>query len=252
MYATRPRLALVAAAIVVAAGVRVCRARDVNDAELQFQLGTLLFEETRYREALEAFRKAVGADDPRPSPLQARIGVVKSALRLGEFIEAQHEATTLQAAGAAQRRRASRCTPTRCGRPGCSTRPHQEFSDALGARARSVARPSRPGARAGVAEQARRGAERSAGSRSSSSPRDGEIHHTVGAIFERMRRYEQAAAAYGNYVNLLPNKDRSDKAAWSRSQIRFLRRSASASRSRSTTTPRDSLHTVDFRSSTTR
>ena len=38
-----------------------------------------------------------------------------------------------------------------------------------------------------------------------------------------MRRYEQAAAAYGNYVNLLPNKDRSDKAAWSRSQIRFLR-----------------------------
>ena len=38
-----------------------------------------------------------------------------------------------------------------------------------------------------------------------------------------MRRYEQAAAAYGNYVNLLPNKDRSDKAAWSRSQIRFLK-----------------------------
>ena len=58
--------------------------------------------------------------------------------------------------------------------------------------------------------------------RSSSSPRDGEIHHTVGAIFERMRRYEQAAAAYTNYINLLPNKDRSDKAAWSRSQVRFL------------------------------
>ena len=28
---------------------------DVNDANLQFQLGTLLFEETRYREALDAF-----------------------------------------------------------------------------------------------------------------------------------------------------------------------------------------------------
>ena len=37
-----------------------------------------------------------------------------------------------------------------------------------------------------------------------------------------MRRYEQAAAAYNNYINLLPNKDRSDKAAWSRSQVRFL------------------------------
>ena len=55
------------------------------------------------------------------------------------------------------------------------------------------------------------------------APRDREIHHTVGSIFERMRRYEQAAAAYTNYINLLPNKDRSEKAAWSRSQVRFLK-----------------------------
>ena len=55
------------------------------------------------------------------------------------------------------------------------------------------------------------------------SPRDLEIHHTVGAIYERMHKYEEAAAAYGNYVNLLPNKDTSDKAAWSRAEIRFLR-----------------------------
>ncbi len=40
------------------------------------------------------------------------------------------------------------------------------------------------------------------------SPRDGEIHHTTGAIFERLRRYEEAAGAYANYVNLLPNKDK--------------------------------------------
>ena len=40
------------------------------------------------------------------------------------------------------------------------------------------------------------------------APRDLEIHHTVGAIYERMHKYEEAAAAYGNYVNLLPNKDR--------------------------------------------
>jgi len=48
------------------------------------------------------------------------------------------------------------------------------------------------------------------------------LHHTVGAIFERQRRYEQAAAAYTNYINLLPNKDRSDKAAWARAQVEFL------------------------------
>ena len=54
------------------------------------------------------------------------------------------------------------------------------------------------------------------------SPRDGELHHTAGTILERLRRYDEAAAAYTNYVNLLPNKDRSDKALWSKAQIRFL------------------------------
>ena len=40
------------------------------------------------------------------------------------------------------------------------------------------------------------------------SPRDMEIHHTVGTIYERMHKNEEAANAYSNYVNLLPNKDR--------------------------------------------
>ena len=63
-----------------------------------------------------------------------------------------------------------------------------------------------------------------------------------------MRRYEQAAAAYTNYINLLPNKDRSDKAAWSRSQVRFLqvvRRERSRLRIDEALAER--LHTVDFR-----
>jgi predicted aspartyl protease len=55
------------------------------------------------------------------------------------------------------------------------------------------------------------------------SPRDLEIHHTVGTIYERMHKYEEAAGAYTNYVNLLPNKDHSEKADWSRAEIRFLR-----------------------------
>jgi predicted aspartyl protease len=55
------------------------------------------------------------------------------------------------------------------------------------------------------------------------APRDLEIHHTVGSIYEQAHRYEEAAAAYSNYVNLLPNTDTSYKAAWSRNEIRFLR-----------------------------
>ena len=79
------------------------------------------------------------------------------------------------------------------------------------------------------------------------SPRDPEIHHTVGAIFERMRRYEQAAAAYMNYINLLPNKDRSEKAAWSRSQIRFLKSFGEREPIALDERAAEQLHTIDFR-----
>jgi predicted aspartyl protease len=79
------------------------------------------------------------------------------------------------------------------------------------------------------------------------SPRDAEIHHTVGSIFERMRRYEQAAAAYTNYINLLPNKDRSEKAAWSRSQVRFLKSFGEREPIAIADEVAGQLHTVDFR-----
>ena len=55
------------------------------------------------------------------------------------------------------------------------------------------------------------------------APRDGEIHAELGDIYERLNRYDEAAASYSNYINLLPNKDRSDKAAWARAQVEFLR-----------------------------
>ena len=50
----------------------------------------------------------------------------------------------------------------------------------------------------------------------------GTTEAAIGDIYERLRRFDEAAIAYNNYINLLPNKDRSDKAAWSRTQVRFL------------------------------
>jgi len=79
------------------------------------------------------------------------------------------------------------------------------------------------------------------------SPRDLEVHHTVGAIYERMHKYEEAAAAYGNYVNLLPNKDTSEKAAWSRAEIRFLRSFAQRVPFQADPGTDDQVFTVDFR-----
>lgn len=239
---TRPRLALMAAVLLVAlvAGVH---GRDVNDASLQFQLGTLLFEESRYREALEAFRKAVGADSKAIS-IQARIGVVKSALRLGEFIEAQHEAAALKQ----QDPRSAEVLAVHADAlwsAGLFDEAHQEFKDAL-VLAPDLSRGRHGLARALASQNKLEEALNEAQLALKLAPRDEEIHHTVGAIFERMRRYEQAAAAYGNYVNLLPNKDRSDKAAWSRSQIRFLR-SFAEREPIALDGDENRLHTVDFK-----
>ena len=239
----RPRLALVATALLVAL-VSGVHGRDVNDAGLQFQLGTLLFEETRYREALEAFRKAISADSKSIS-IQARIGVVKSALRLGEFIEAQHAATTLKQ----QDPRSADVLGVHADAlwsAGLFDEAHQEYKDAL-VLVPDLSRGHHGLARALASQNKLEDALNEAQLALKLSPRDEEIHHTVGSIFERMRRYEQAAAAYGNYVNLLPNKDRSDKAAWSRSQIRFLRSFGEREPIAVEDDAASSLHTVDFR-----
>ena len=62
-----------------------------------------------------------------------------------------------------------------------------------------------------------------------------------------MHKYEEAAAAFGNYVNLLPNKDHSDKAAWSRSEIRFLRSFGQKVPFELDPSAMNILHTVPFR-----
>ena len=50
-------------------------ARGSGDAELQLQLATLLFEDTRFQEAAVAYRNALGSDNPALQ-LRARIGLV--------------------------------------------------------------------------------------------------------------------------------------------------------------------------------
>src|SRR5262245_50021742 len=191
-----------------------------GDAELQFQLGNLLSEETRYREALDAFDKAMLTDDTSLH-VRARAGKVKTALRIAEFDMAQKEAEMLRSE-APQDPKTLALYADSLWAGGLFDEADEVYRQALSINAES--------------SRARYGIARSLATRSkldealtealaalALAPRDGEIHAEVGSIYERLNRFDEAANAYTNFINLLPNKDRSDKASWTRSQVKFLR-----------------------------
>jgi tetratricopeptide (TPR) repeat protein len=215
-----------------------------DDAELQLQLASLLFEETRFAEALDAYRHAIDTRDSQLS-LRARIGYVRTALRIGLFQDAQREAATLRSMAPRN--------PEALSAYADAVWSAGQFDEAETAwqQALDIAPES---------SRARHGLARSLASRSKLdqalveaqaalkiAPRDGEIHHTVGSIYERMGRFEQAASSFTDYINLLPNRDRSDKASWSRSQVRFLKSFGEKQPLQMDEAAASRLHTVDFR-----
>ena len=211
------RAALIAA--LVLAATFVLRADTGADAELQYQLGNLLFEQSRYREAAEAFDRAAQASDAGLTT-RARKGKVRAALRIAEFAAARETAELLYA------------------RPDVDAEGIALYGDALWASGRfddADAAYQRASQRTPESPRALFGRARSLGTvskldealdmalaASSAAPRDGEIHALLGELYERMYRYDDAAASLRSYINLLPNKDRSDKAAWARAQVEFL------------------------------
>jgi len=215
-----------------------------DDAEVQLQLASLLFDETRFAEARDAYRKAIESTN-RDLALQARIGLVRTALRIGEFQEAQREAASLKIL-APRNPDALSTYADALWSSGLFDEAEQSWRDAL------AMAPDSPRARHGLAralasQSKLEEALNEAQAALKMSPRDGELHHTVGSIYERMHRYEQAAAAYTNYINLLPNKDHSEKAAWSRAQVRFLKSFGEKEPIAIAPEMADRLHTVDFR-----
>jgi Flp pilus assembly protein TadD/predicted aspartyl protease len=245
MQAGPRRISVVSALIAVASlAIHADGTPPSQAAEIQLQLGSLLYSEGRYNESLEAYQNALKTTDTL-ALRNARAGVIQSALRVAEFDLARNEAETLV-----------KIAPRD---PDAMTL----YGDALWAsglfeeaevkyRAALALTPELPRglhgvARSLLAQNRLDDAMNQAQAALRLSPRDMEIHHTVGAIYERMHKFEEAAAAYGNYVNLLPNKDTSEKAAWSRAEIRFLRSFAQRVPLQADAGTDDVVYTVDFR-----
>jgi Flp pilus assembly protein TadD/predicted aspartyl protease len=211
----------------VALGVTLCLAvpkaaqnPPPESADIQLHIAQTLFGQGRYLDALDAYQNAVRI--AAPDQLRAaRSGLVVSALRVGDFTLARQQAQqmvqesprspdALALYGDALWSSGRFDEAERSYRKALGIAP--ELARGLHGLARALAARSRLADALSAAEHALRLA-----------PRDLEIHHTVATIYEREHNYEKAAAEFANYVDLLPNKDTSPTALWSRAEIRFLR-----------------------------
>ena len=236
-----------AAAMVVASASFVIQA-DVTpqsqSAEIQLQLGNEFMAEGRYPEALDAFQRAL-AIVPPDQVRAARSGVISAALRVAEFDLARTEAEKL-VASAPLSPDVIALHADALWTSGLFQEAEARYRDALSLQP-DLARGHHGMARAYAAQSQLDLAMSEAQTALRLSPRDLEIHHTVGAVYERMHKYEEAAGAYSNYVNLLPNKDHSEKADWSRSEIKFLRSFGQRVPFELDPGTEEQLYTVDFR-----
>src|SRR5262249_41705148 len=239
------RVAAVSALVAAASfAIRADATPPSQASDIQLQLGDLLFSEGKYVDSLDAYRNALKAA-PADEARRPRVGVIASALRVAEFDLARAEAEKLFQADPK-----SPDSMTLYGdalwSAGLFQEAEAEYRDAL-AMSPDLARGHHGMAKALAARSRLDDAMNEAQAALRLSPRDLEIHHTVGTIYERQHRYEEAANAYSNYVNLLPNKDHSEKADWSRQEIRFLRSFGQRIPFESEPGTDDRLYTVDFR-----
>lgn len=242
-----PVLRLFPIAAAVAATVTlspIAAAISPEAAHVQLQLARLLFSDGRYIEAFSAYEQVKGHDDPRIKR-EALMGGVKSALRLGDFSHA-HADGQLLARTAPKDAESIATFADALWAVGLFEDAELKFQDALAIQ-RDNARALHGFARSLAARNKLNDALNTAQAALNRDPRDAEFHHTVGSIYERMRRYEEAANAYSSYINLLPNKDRSAKAAWARAEVRFLRAFGTRLPLHIDPVSARKLHTVPFR-----
>ena len=235
---------LAVTAALVALSVVVGRSEDSTYSAIQLQLADLLIAEERFPEALEAFARAK-EDATREQLFRARRGTVLSLLRLARFADARVEAESARAELPDEPEAIAMSGDTLWA-AGLFDEAEDAFLDAL-ARDPDIARGHHGRAKSLMSRNELDAALDAAQQALVLSPRDGEFHHTVGTIYKQMHRYEEAAVAFGNYVNLLPKKGQSARAAWSRAQIRFLRSLGRRTPFDMSPDVAEKLHTVPFR-----
>jgi tetratricopeptide (TPR) repeat protein len=188
-------------------------------AALHLQQADRLLADGRHPEAVEAYARAKGSGEPALE-IRAMRGLVHAWSRLAEFRRAWEEATALLALAPDDPEATAIAADAlwaagRFGEAEAAFRRSLDLDEA-NARARNGL------ARALAASNQLESALAEAQTAIRLAPRESEFHYTVGAIYRRLRQYDDAAGALEQYVGLLPR--RLDSAAtWGRHEVRVLR-----------------------------
>ena len=190
------------AVLTVAGAVSVLAAADDPASLVKAQLADLLYGDGRFRDAIDAYDAAYASAS---GPLRVAMGrgLVKSLLRSGEFRRARTTAAELADTAPDDAEVLALLGDTRWS-AGQFAAAEQAYAAALAAdanQARAISGMARALDSRGRPDEALEHARRAVGL----APREPEFHHTLGFVLERQRRYPEAALAYTNYSNLLPN-----------------------------------------------
>lgn len=220
MRAVRRRVTWGLFGLALVGSVTVMASKDDAAVLVQAQLGDLLYGDARFRDAIDAYQRAYDGAD---GALRATVGrgLVKSLLRSAEFKRARTMAAELVDASPDDPETLALLGDTRWS-AGQFDAAEQAYREALAKDAeqpRALSGMARALDSRGQQDESLELARRAV----TLAPREPEYHHTLGFVLERLRRYPEAALAYTNYSNLLPNKDHSEMAAWARQQITFLK-----------------------------
>jgi Flp pilus assembly protein TadD/predicted aspartyl protease len=200
----------------VAAGRKVSAAT----ASVQIALADVLYERADYRSAMHVYMAATECENAALRD-RARAGTVRAALRIAEFGVAMTQLAGLGGADATD--------PATLSLAGDALWASGRFDEGEAAYRHALTLdPASPRARLGMAKAlASRNQMEAALDQAQAAlrgaPADADIRHTLGSIYERMHRYDEAATAYLSYLSALRGADRPEQAQWARNHISFLR-----------------------------
>src|SRR5262245_12472150 len=202
-------------------GVPIALPAQAPPADVQLQHADGLVRDGRFSAAANVYRHILDAGVSASLRERAQAGLTLALLRTGDFVGARTEGARL-----AETPGASAAAVALYGDTLWSS---GLFDEAERAYASSLAvDPSEPRAHHGRARSLTAigrfdAALVEAQTAVAGAPSEAEFRHLVGVIYERQRRFADAASAFADYVSLLPDNTRSPTALWTRAEIRFLR-----------------------------